>query len=272
MYNSFIEFKKNFKFDENKHSQWHFDKNPEDEMFKYWSEHIVGEIESFEIDDCILKDFPLHEQAKLIVDFVQGGWGYGVGDYEITKLIHLLWNEYMLDKDGKSIKYKNRNRSNQFHANIFQNLYTVKSELRAMEYITQDDIWTIWRKDMKHRGRYVNYHLFGCLHLLGDRGLSILKNIIKLNYDDAQSFIMFAIYQYDPKSFYNDLKEILLYWHKHENISFSHGTRMLYELNIIVKKYKKHGVDLVNDSELACIFNDEVMKYFYRYDKNGCFD
>ncbi len=259
MYKSFVEFK--IKYLKKHKIIGKVESNSTiNEIFKKWvSKLVVEEAISFDTNDCILIDFPLKEQAHLISQFVSDAYTYAWGaDYQITKLIYSLWDKYMLDKDGGNMKYKDGNRSNEYHANIFESLYTIKTELKSMKNMTNNEKNMIaFKKNLN--SSYLNWHLFGCLPLLKNDGIAILKNITTLNYDDAQEFIMFAIYQYPPQSFCKDLKEILLYWYAHKNILFETGTGMLYQLSLFYKKYEEHHIDILNYSGLDGMLDRDIV-------------
>ena len=107
----------------------------------------------------------------------------------------------------------------------------------------------------------------------------LIEEISKLHYNDAQTYLMQALYQYDPTVFYNDLKEIMLYWHKNKNIEFEEATCMLSEFAQIIQKYLKHQFNILEDPDLKCIFyefnqldgtysRNPIWKYLHDYNQS----
>ena len=235
--------------------------NIEDIMLRGWvSEENPCEAGDFEIDTCMLSDFPLHLQAKMISEFITDEYKYSWGvDYEITKLIYKLWYKYMLDSNRNPIRYKDHNKSNEYHKLIFESLYTLKYQLKEMKDLDYEMIGKL-REKYPNKGRYYNWHLLGCLPLLGETGLQILRSVCQLHYNDADELLLFGLYQYNPKEFYPELKKILLYWYENQNIEYSISTGMLFRFKRIVKKYKKYGIDMVHDPDLSNIFQIEVVQ------------
>jgi hypothetical protein len=204
---------------------------------------------NFEPETSLLKYFPLTKQAEILNRFVGHAYRYAWGpDLEIGKLVYLLWNNYDLrDYKSKPKVYP--------HNDIYEALYTIKSELKTMKDLDNEKQRALYSKFPEKSGFY-NWHLLGFLPLLDDDGLIILRNIIKQCYSNAQDMLMFGLYQYDPKSFYLELKSIMLYWHTNNNIQFSSGTGIIGQLDLIVKKYKEHSIDVENDPDLKCIFTE----------------
>ncbi|AYV82091.1 MAG: putative orfan [Homavirus sp.] len=259
MYKSFIEFKTQHINTIDKYDTIfpHSVRDIDDKLFNCWVTEVHKNRMIFEIDSCIIKDFPLHEQCMLISRFIPSAYRYTYGAREeIVKLIYLLWNTYMLDQSGNTIEHKDYNGSNELDNLIFESLHTLKTELLSMRTLTADKVWVI-----EKGGEYYNWHLLGCIPLLGDDGLPILRNVITLPYEDAQDLLMFGLYQYEPNAFYQELKNILLYWHTHQNIPFESGTGMLYQLAIIIHKYQLNNLDLLSDPELLLVFNESHKKY-----------
>ncbi|AYV82090.1 MAG: putative ORFan [Homavirus sp.] len=272
MYYSFIEFKTKHinTVDEYDTLIQHPEKDLDDKLFNCWVDKIYEDNHpNFEVDSCIIKDFPLHEHARLISRFVPCAYRYAWGaDKEIVKLVYLLWNTYMLDDQGNSVKYGHHNKSNEFHKLIFESLYTLKTELLAMQNLTLDDIVKLYKIFPNKGGRYYNWHLLGCIPLLGDKGLPVLRNVITLPYDDAQDLLMFGLYQYEPNAFYTELKDILLHWHIYQNIQYETGTGMLSQLVEIIYKYQINNLDLLLDEDFSDVFKkdktyiDKQLGYF----------
>jgi hypothetical protein len=199
----------------------------------------------FNIETCLIKDFPLNEQIELINKFVPYCYRFAwSADYEIVKCIYILWNKYMVNNSAIPLNKE-----------VCDALESIRTNLLPMATMTQDELWKLGEQPGK--SKYYNWHLLACLPLLGDEGLPVLNNIIKMRYGDAEDLLMFGLYQYDPKIFYNNLKQILLYWYKHDNIGFSGATGMLSKLELIIKKYKKHGISVLHDPELKDIFYAE---------------
>jgi len=218
-----------------------------------------------EINNCILKDFPLEEQCKFISRFVPNAYRYSCDtDHEIIRLVYLLWDNYM------HVSYENRLKTYP-HNEIYESLYSIKQELRSMkdmDYKKQMDLG----EKYPNKSSYYNWHLLGFLPLLGDKGLPILRNIIKQRYSDAEDMLLFGIYHYNPKEFNGELKSILLHWYKHKNIDFSSATGMLFSLALIINKYNNAGIDLINDPILKQIFHgDKYAEYITELIRNTIF-
>ena len=196
---------------------------------------------NFEINDCIFVDFPLKEKAQIIDNFVSNPY---LNPHpiipEIVKLIYYIWPECMTD-----VRYSKQhlNTLNPYSKIIFENLYSIKAKLKAMKHTTAATQYMSGEA-------YLNWHLLGFLPLLGDQGIDIMHNVSKLNYEDAQDMLMFGLYQYEPKYFYNDLKKIFMYWHENQNIQLGSGTGIIGQLQYLITKYKKHNIDILKDPDL----------------------
>lgn len=250
MYKQWLEYKsdpENIKEAETERKDYYNKYDVEDHLLKLFYDHHkwngVLKHTNFEISTCVLVDFPFSEQAEIINKFVAFPFRYAFGvDFEIVKLIYLMWPKYMKENTGYTKKFTGYDKM------IYENLYTIKEKLKAMKNVTR-------ATQYKTGEAYMNWHILGFLPLLGEKYIDLTCNICKLYYDDAQDMLMFGLYHYDPKIFYSDLKKILLYWFANRNITFEGGTGMLGQFDEIIKKYKKHDIDIVNDRDLRQIMD-----------------
>ena len=234
---------------------------------------IENKKQDYNISNCILLDFPLGYVSKVISKFVEDSYAYAWGvDDEIAKLIYHLWPKYMGDipstaPQNTAPRWREYIRTFPY-SSIFNSLYTIKENLA--EFKNTDFIDSLLKliEMKKVEGRYCGWHLFAFLPLIGDKNHEILMNVIKFRYDDAQNMLMFGLAQYDPRTFLDTFQNILEFWHeKHVNpeessigsgriayIGFEHGTGMMGELSMIIKKYKEiDGVDVYESEAIKNI-------------------
>jgi len=225
-------------------SQWDPIKYPTDEEIErmllqgFIAENMTHD---YNVGNCILLDFPLTFIANILEKFVKNPYAYAWNsDEEIAKLIYHLWPKYIDQSDNK----------------ISECLQTLKSKMLEFRTLdTYEKICDAARKNTPHLSpaRYYNWHIFAFFSLLGDDGILILMNVIKQYYDDAQDMLMFGLAQYNPQIFLPTFSEILEYWHKNQNISFSTGTGMITELKNVIKEYNRQGVNVYKNDKIKGI-------------------
>ncbi len=213
----------------------------------------------YDIDNCILLDFPLPFIVNILEKFVLDPYAYALDaetwdtNEEIARLIYHLWPKYM------NQSWKNYNRTFP-HGRIFICLYSIKENLLEFKKL-DTDAKRVERTLQKRQFRrpYYYWHILGFIPLLGNDGIPILMNVIKQRYDDAQDMLMFALAQYDPKSFLPHLAYILDYWNTHGNIQFESGTGMIYELKMLIRKYHKQGVNVYDNPTIKEILENNML-------------
>ncbi len=222
--------------------------------------------EDYDIDNCILLDFPLSFVARILNKFVLDEYSYAWGgDEEIAKLVYHLWPKYM-----KNQTWKNYNKTFP-HNIIFNCLYSIRESLLEFDKINScEDFNELRRK--KNTCRYYNWHMFAFFPLLEDRGIPILLKVIELPYNDAQEMLMFGLAQYDPRTFLPHFEKILDHWQKNTMksgdcqsnnfIHFESGTGIYRELEMIVKKYEK-------DFGVKVYENEKIKNILEYYEING---
>jgi len=236
--------------------------NPDEEeisnaLFKLFIESEFRSEEDgyrYDIDRCILLDFPLVLIADILEKFVNDPYVYAFsGEEQIVKLIYNLWPKYT------NQNWKNYDKTYP-HNRIFNCLHDIKESLFEFEKL---DTPEKLRKRTIEKGkrRYYNWHLLGFYPLLGDEGVPSFLKVITHNYDDAQDMIMFSLAQYDPKQFINHFEYILEYWDTNKNIKFETGTGMIGELRWVIRRYKKRGVNVYDVEKIRCIL-----------ERNGVYD
>ena len=171
---------------------------------------------SWDINHSIIIHFPVSFQLELIENFIDAGEGQHGYYVESLKLIYLYWNKY------GNLKYKDKP-SHYPSSQFFEQIYTLKYIMREFakdSYIPKANAYG-------RTTRYALWHLLGLYPLLENSEEIIMNRLIMLPYDDAQDSLMFGFYQMDPKTFQNNLKQILLFWiDKEKNWDGNHYIRL----------------------------------------------
>lgn len=202
-------------------------------------------IDIYDVNKCVLIDFPLIEQCNVIQRYmIPYTYYHNTQDnnlpYDINKLIYHLWPIYMTNT------YSKHNKAYP-HNIIYEVLYTIKQKLKAMKHLDMME-----KEDISYKYTYLNFELLGFIPLIGSCSDQVLMNAAKGNYADAQEYLVFALHQKDPHIFHTNLKKILIHWDKYQsNIeSYDQGTGMRSEVQQLINKYKKAGYNLLLDNDL----------------------
>ena len=200
----------------------------------------------YDVDHCVLLDFPLNFVADILERFVNDPYAFAFcAEEQIAKLVYNLWPNYM------SQTWKDYDKTYP-HNKIFNCLHDIEECLYEFEKLDTMDKFRKRAVEMGQNG-YYNWHILGFYPLLGDKGVPSFMNVIKRRYDDAQDMIMFSLSQYEPKTFIHHFKYILEYWNEHQNIQFETGTGMIGELKDVIKKYYRKGVNVYDDEDIKHI-------------------
>lgn len=206
----------------------------------------VENINIYDINNCVTLDFPLIEQCNLIQKYMVPYTYYhntpaNTLPYDINKLIYRLWPQYITKIYGEHLRTYP-------HNSIYEALYTIKEKLKAMSSIDIDNA---------QKYTYCNFELLGFIPLIGKKSDEVLMHVIKGYYNDAQEYIMFALQQKNPHTFYQNLKKILIYWNQNDRIGYSSGsTGMKWEVQALLDEYKKAGYNLLEDPDLSFLKED----------------
>lgn len=208
----------------------------------YKKEKEDGQSYRYDIDHCILLDFPKSVIAPILEKFVASPYNYAFsGDEEIVKLIYNLWPDYM-DQSWQSYDQTFP------HNKIFNALLDIKEAL--YEFQTLDTKEKLYEKCKEKHQAFYNWHLLAFFPLLGEEGLPILMHMTKQRYNNAQDLLMFGLAQYEPKTFLPYLTEIFSFWHTNDNICFETSTGMIGQLEDLIKKYNKQGVNVYETDKI----------------------
>lgn len=260
-YQKFLNYKENLENIEEVEDNWknswnkRSDELTEDELEKGLLEGFIEKNKSdgWDIEDCILVDFPLETQITILQNFVNDEYYYAFSgaEYEIGKLIYLQWEKFITTESANP----NHKKMRAVFESIIQKLeilYTCGDSMDKFHNLIREN-------NLK---TYPYWNLLGFYSLLGEKGIDMIKKVSTLRYDDAQDMLMFGIYQFDPNSFLEHLRWILKYWDENENIEFESGTGMMYELCEIVNKYDIYGIKLFEDKIIGPILKKhELMRF-----------
>lgn len=93
----------------------------------YHNKYDSCKFNKFDVNNCMLSDFPLKEQAQFINNFVLIQYEYGLdSDWVIVKLIFQLWSKYIQENTPHTKQFTGH------HKTIYENLYTIKENLKAI--------------------------------------------------------------------------------------------------------------------------------------------
>lgn len=188
-------------------------------------QYKLNKIDEYDVEECVLKDFPIELQLSMVKNFINNP--YNLDYYEITKLMYFLWEKPEFNECRKVI------------------------EDRINEIIEMDESTRKKRGFELYGTQFCHWHLFGIIPLMKNYTF-ILKEICKKRYNDAQELLIFAIHQLDPKKFYRHFKEIFMYWKENNNIDPScSATGMLWQMDKLLTKYKKCGISMYLEKEVA---------------------
>lgn len=196
----------------------------------------------------IFHDFPLKEKLNILEHFVDDQYAFFRNSViEILKLIYDMWDDY------KDFNWRKHNRSYP-HNNFAQCFYACKQMMREMRGMDNERYLKLCKRN--HRG-YYNWHIMGLFPLLGDEGMQILQDVIKLPYDNAQDYMMFSIYKFSSPEFLPCLRYIFSYWNKHRNIKiYSSGTGMVGQIRRVIAKYRTLEINLYDDPVIGPVLNE----------------
>lgn len=204
----------------------------------------------FDLENLILRDFPLDMLIEIIKIFIYDPYAFGYdGNYEISKIIYVLWlsdnpNSYFICDDFFDLSIV----SDDIRKELKWCFDTITRKLNTLKKLSKEELFEKRRKYYS----YYNFHILAFIPLISVIDHSILNYAYKLDYDDAQDLLMFALYQYNPDDFRSKLIEILKYWLENNNICFQQGTGMTGQLKIILEKYKDDPIiyDILKQAEL----------------------
>lgn len=198
---------------------------------RYLFEYFLDEYsdDTFNVDTCVLKDFPQSLVANYMYNFIIDGHyiHWGAQQREIWKYFYFIYNNYI--SQSKHV--------DSLISKCFKKLKSLIKKFHTKDPIINRDYFY---------GKHWN--LLSLIPLL-DNDPGFITKISKFYLDDIQDSLMFGLAQYNI-DFIPHLKNIMRWWTEHGNIEYDYGTGMIGQLEDVFNEYKRKGYDLYKDKEM----------------------